>query len=36
MKAIFEPVYNTAGVEQLNKELAKDGGRTAIIISSLL
>ena len=31
MKAIFEPVYNTAGVEQLNKELAKDGGRTVMV-----
>ena len=29
--AIFEPVYNTAGVEQLNKELAKDGGRTVMV-----
>ena len=31
MKAIFEPVYNTAGVGQLNKELAKDGGRTVMV-----
>ena len=31
MKAIFEPVYNTAGVEQLNKELAKDGERCNIL-----
>ena len=33
MKAIFEPVYNTAGVEQLNKELAKDGGRTVAVLT---
>ena len=28
MNTFFDPVNNTAAVEQLNKELGKDGGRT--------
>ena len=31
MKAIYESVQNMAGVEQLNKELAKSGGRTVMV-----
>lgn len=31
MNTFFDPVNNTAAVEQLNKELGKDGGRTVLI-----
>lgn len=31
MNTFFDPVNNTAAVEQLNKELRKDGGRTVLI-----
>jgi transcription-repair coupling factor (superfamily II helicase) len=31
LNTFFDPVNNTAAVEQLNKELGKDGGRTVLI-----
>ena len=31
MNTFFDPVNNTAAVEQLNKELGKDGGRTVLM-----
>ena len=31
MNTFFKPVNDTAAIEQLNKELSADGGRTAVI-----
>ena len=31
MNTFFKPVCDTAAIEQLNKELSVDGGKTALI-----
>ena len=31
VNTFFKPVNDTAAIEQLNKELSADGGRTAVI-----